>query len=108
MTKILFKKNQFLYAVECQGHTGFANSGEDILCSAISALVQSTFLGLTKVLKLNVNFNRNDKKGVFEFAIDVKQAQQAETLMETLYLSLKDIEIGNEKFMKVEVQNEVY
>lgn len=42
------------------------------------------------------------------FELSKEQAQKASLLMETLYVSLKDIEIGNEKFMKVEVCNEVY
>ncbi len=108
MTKITFKKNQFLYSLSCKGHTGKAFSGEDVLCSAISSLVQSTYLGLTKVLNFNVDFKRNEHKGEFSFELSKEQAQKASLLMETLYVSLKDIEIGNEKFMKVEVCNEVY
>ena len=108
MTKITFKKDQFLYSLTCKGHTGKALSGEDVLCSAISTLVQSTYLGIIKVLNLNVNCKRDDNKGEFSFKLTKEQAKCANVLMETLYISLKDIEIGNEKFMKVEVCNEVY
>ena len=39
MTTITFyKTNGIYYGFEEQGHTGFADSGEDILCSALSAM----------------------------------------------------------------------
>ena len=39
MTTITFyKTNGTYYGFEEQGHTGFAESGEDILCSALSAM----------------------------------------------------------------------
>ena len=39
MTTITFyKTGGFYYGFEEQGHTGFAESGEDILCSALSAM----------------------------------------------------------------------
>ena len=39
MTTITFyKADGYYYGFEEQGHTGFAESGEDILCSALSAM----------------------------------------------------------------------
>ena len=39
MTKVVFfKSNGVFWGFEEQGHSGFASSGEDILCSAISAM----------------------------------------------------------------------
>lgn len=39
MTKILFyKTNGVFYGFEEQGHTGYGESGDDILCSALSAM----------------------------------------------------------------------
>ena len=39
MTTVCFyKTNGIYYGFEEQGHTGFAESGEDILCSALSAM----------------------------------------------------------------------
>ena len=39
MTKVVFfKSNGVFWGFEEQGHSGFASSGDDILCSAISAM----------------------------------------------------------------------
>ena len=55
MTNIkILKKNNNIVSFEISGHTGYADVGKDILCSAISAISQSACLGITKVLKINV------------------------------------------------------
>ena len=39
MTKIIFyRSNGIFWGFEEQGHTGYADAGEDILCSALSAM----------------------------------------------------------------------
>ena len=39
MTKVVFyKSNDIYWGFEEQGHSGFASNGDDILCSAISAM----------------------------------------------------------------------
>ena len=39
MTKVVFyRSNGIFWGFEEQGHTGFADSGEDVLCSAISSM----------------------------------------------------------------------
>ena len=37
-TVVFYKSNGFYYGFEEQGHTGYAESGDDILCSALSAM----------------------------------------------------------------------
>lgn len=38
MTRVSFVQYRDSYIFQCTGHTGFAQSGEDILCSAVSVL----------------------------------------------------------------------
>lgn len=38
MTSVSFARVHDTYCFECQGHTGYAALGRDILCSAVSAL----------------------------------------------------------------------
>ena len=61
MTKIVFhKKGEDFVRIESEGHTGYANRGEDIVCAAVSALTQSTLNGLRSVLKAPVMFDIDD------------------------------------------------
>jgi len=42
MTKVRIQKhNGSIVSVECDGHTGYGVEGEDIVCSALSSIVQT-------------------------------------------------------------------
>ena len=45
--------------MECDGHTGYGVEGEDVVCAALSSIVQTAVLGLMGVAGLNVNLMRN-------------------------------------------------
>ena len=101
MTTIKFyKKNNTYVGFECSGHTGYAESGSDILCSAVSALTQSTALGITKVLKLKADVEILEEDAYFKVMLDIEN-EQANNLIKTLKLSLEDIKVGNEKYIQI-------
>ena len=61
MTKItIFKKEGKIYAYKIKGHSGFAEEGKDIVCSAISTAGQMTLLGLCEVLNVKVQSDIQD------------------------------------------------
>lgn len=108
MTKIVFTRvNGILVRVECKGHTGYAESGSDVICSAVSALVQSTALGVLKVAKVAAKYVINEDKGVFVLDIPQNISDEAKhdvaVLMDTLLISLTDIQEGYSEFINVEV-----
>ena len=112
MTKIKFTKNNgYIVKMQIEGHTGYAEHGRDILCSAISALSQAVVLGLKQVVKCKVNY-KTDYKRCFLMVELVKPDQdvlnQANILFETARMSFEDLQIENEKYMKVEVCDEIY
>ena len=101
MTTIKFyKKNNTYVGFECSGHTGYAESGSDILCSAVSALTQSTALGITKVLKLKADVEILEEDAYFKVMLDIEN-EQANNFIKTLKLSLEDIKVGNEKYIQI-------
>lgn len=54
MTKVeVFHKDGHTVGFEVSGHTGYAEEGSDIVCSAISALTQTAVIGLTELVGLN-------------------------------------------------------
>ena len=85
-----------LIGYRTQGHTGYAESGSDIVCAGISALTQSTLNGLQNVLKAPVVFEIDDQSALLEakLAPDISenQLQQAQLLLETLLQGLQAIE----------------
>ena len=62
MTTITFyKTNGIYYGFEEQGHTGFAESGEDILCSALSAMTMLIINAIEVSYASSVDYTIDEK-----------------------------------------------
>ena len=85
-----------LVGYRAKGHTGYAESGSDIVCAAVSALTQSTLNGLQNILKAPVECEIDDRSALLEAkftaAITENQLQRAQLLLETLLQGLQAIE----------------
>lgn len=108
MTKVkITKKNKSIFKVECDGHTSYGVNGEDIVCSALSSIVQTAALGLFSYVGININLKRNDKKGQLSFEIpelNERQRIQADAILETMLLGIADLNIGFSDFIELEVK----
>lgn len=112
MTEIkITKKNNFIVGFVFNGHTEKDFYGKDVLCGALSAISQATCLGILKVLKVPAKYQKNEKKGFLKLDLtgcDQSQIVASQVLLETMLESIKDISIGNEKYIKVEVYDEIH
>ena len=85
-----------LIGSRAQGHTGYAEAGQDIVCAAVSALTQSTLNGLHSVLKAPVMFDIDDQGASLEAELTPEatgeQVKQAQLLLVTLLEGLQAIE----------------
>ena len=85
-----------LLGYRAEGHSGYAESGADIVCAAISALTQSTLNGLKNVLKAPVMFDQDDGGAFIEAMLTPEateaQIQQAQLLLVTLLEGLQAIQ----------------
>ncbi len=62
MTTITFYKTHgFYYGFEEQGHTGYGDSGEDILCSALSAMTMLIINAIEVTYGSNVDYTIDEK-----------------------------------------------
>lgn len=110
MTKIKIKKNQDDFvSVVCDGHTGYGVEGEDIVCSAVSSIVQTAALGLLAVAHINAQIKRDDKQGYFEMVIPQKITDEARhdvnVILSTMLCGLSDLREEYSDFIELEVQN---
>jgi len=109
MTNItITKKNGEITKVVCDGHTNYGISGEDIVCSALSSVVQTAVLGLLMVAKVNVNLSRNEEKGFLSFEIpkDISSEQKhdAKVILDTMICGISDLREGFSDFIELEVK----
>ena len=62
MTMVCFyKADGFYYGFEEQGHTGFAESGEDILCAALSSMTMLIINAIEVTYDSRVDYSIDDK-----------------------------------------------
>ena len=53
MTSVkVVKQNGSIAEVTCDGHTGYGVEGEDIVCAALSSIVQTAMLGVLSIAGL--------------------------------------------------------
>ncbi|MHB0884989.1 MAG: ribosomal-processing cysteine protease Prp [Bacillota bacterium] len=84
-----------IMAFQIEGHSGYAESGSDVICSAVSALSQGAVAGLERVVGLTpvytihdgwLNLSRMSKR-----RLTVDQRRQAQTVLETMVVALKQV-----------------
>ena len=110
MTKVeITKKQNHIRQVVCDGHTMYGANGEDIVCAALSSVVQTAALGLMSVAGININLERDENRGYLKMQIpeglsDV-QAIQADAILETMLCGISDLYTGFSDFIELEVKN---
>jgi len=109
MTKIVFhKQGEDFVRIESEGHTGFANSGEDIVCAALSALLQGAALGVLKVVGVPAEYRVDEKKGSLLLAIPTSigdaEKHDCNVILRTLLASVSDLQEGYSEYIEVEVK----
>jgi len=104
MTKVdITRKKGRIVCVECDGHTEYGAQGEDIVCAALSSVVQTALLGLMSVASIKVDYKRKD--GYIKIALpddlDYDQRQAADIILETMLLGVADLHEGFSDFVEL-------
>jgi len=108
MTKVdVFKKGNDYIRIVCDGHTGYGVEGEDIVCAALSSVVQTGALGMLSVAGANVDIIRDDDKGYFEIVIpddlSKETAHDVQVIFATMMCGVSDIFTEYSDFINMEV-----
>ncbi len=109
MTNVkITKKNNHILEVECDGHTSYGAEGEDIVCAALSSVVQTAALGLMSVAGVDINFKRDEKRGYLMFSVpeklEEKQQIECDAILNTMLLGVGDLYEGFSDYIQLEVK----
>ncbi len=96
----ILKSNDTICSIQAKGHSGYAEAGQDIVCSAVSSIMQMTLNGLTDVVKTKVDFAIDEDVPFMRISVDGSD-KQAQILMKSAYLSLKQIAGEYKKYIKI-------
>ena len=95
------EKNQ-LIGFQCSGHAGYAQSGSDIICAAVSALVITTMNSIDTFTSDTFDYKEDEEKGFVDFKIISTLSERSELLLGSLILGLQGIEQQyGKKFIKI-------
>ena len=113
MTEIkVFKKNHNIVCVECSGHTGYGEYGEDIVCASLSSIVQTAGLGLLAVAKVNVKLTQNDSEGYYKMtlpsSLSEKEMYNCQIILETMMCGITELRNEYSDFIDLEVIENVF
>ena len=118
MTKIIFyRSNGLFWGFEEQGHTGYAEAGEDILCSALSAMTMLIINTIEVSYASDVDYEINDddtrivvtsKAALPEFESDERKRYAVSGLFMSYFYQLNDMVEEYYKFLEVDVIEKSY
>ena len=107
---LVIKEKQTIKTIEATGHSGYAEEGKDIVCSAISVLMETLANGLTEVVKAEVKVLVDETIPHLSVTLTEKEKEKckhAQVLMQSTLLGIKGVAQEFSKFIKIkEKQND--
>ncbi len=83
-----------IYSFSVEGHSGLAQSGEDILCASVSAMSQLVINTLTEVFGAELSLSIDEKKPLIRCSLKSVSGEYrsgAEGILYGFYLQMKDL-----------------
>ena len=91
-----FKKGEDFTGFELSGHSGYAEEGSDIICSAVSSVAYMTANTITEIIGVDAEVSLND--GYMKF-IPEKTADSVQVLLKGMALHLNALADQYEKYL---------
>ena len=86
---------------EVSGHAGYREEGQDIICSAVSALTQTPIYGLTNHLKLQPEVEIKKDQGFLRVTLQEEPNDLTEAILETMLLGMESIVRQCPKYVRI-------
>ncbi|MBQ3040096.1 MAG: ribosomal-processing cysteine protease Prp [Clostridia bacterium] len=113
MTKVVFyKSGDSFWGFEEQGHTGFAESGEDILCAALSSMTMLIINAIEVAYASSVDYEIDDettnvrvsvRSALSDYESDERKRYAISGLIMAYYYQLNDLVEEYYDYLEVEV-----
>ena len=109
MTKITITKSSDdnFKKIECLGHAGYADAGEDIVCAAISVLTINLLNSIEKFTDDGIVIEQDEKKGLITLEFKDTPSEEADLLLRSYELGVNGIfEQYGKKFLNIKCRRE--
>ncbi len=74
------------------GHAGYAESGSDIVCAAVSILVINTINSIESFTQDVFRCRKDEKKGLIDFRISSELSRESRVLLQAMMLGLSGVQ----------------
>lgn len=92
-------------SIQASGHSGYAVSGSDIICSAVSTLTQNCEKGLKELLLIDTKFEIDENTPYLSVTLpdnlNDSKMHDAQIMMKSTYLGLKDLADSYPKYINI-------
>ena len=95
-----FKSGDMLKGFECKGHTGLADSGEDVVCAFISSACYLAANTVTEIIKLDARASAADGYMTLQIKSSPEKAQD---ILNGLVLHLTELQKDYPQNIKVTI-----
>ncbi len=94
MINVIIKrdKDKVAKGIEVNGHAGYAEYGQDIICSAVSALALNMANSVEQFTDDHFEGSVSDDGGYFDFSFPGEISPESQLLMKSLILGLQNIQ----------------
>ncbi len=94
-----------IVSLSLKDHAGYGESGEDIVCAALSVLSQSMVLGIEEVLKIDLKYEIKD--GFLSLNIEEntpKEIELCQVLLQTMLKSVESMIVSYSDYINLEIE----
>ncbi|MGM0471755.1 MAG: ribosomal-processing cysteine protease Prp [Bacillota bacterium] len=90
MVEVTIDRNQAgeVVSFKASGHAEYAEHGRDIVCAAVSAILQTAIFGLTEYLDLEVEVSQEDGWLSCDLS-EIKNTEEVNAILETMVVGLE-------------------
>ena len=91
---ILRDRNEVVKGIDINGHAGYAEYGQDVICAAVSALVLNMANSVETFTDDHFEGSVGEDGGSFSFSFPDKISSESQLLMKSLILGLENFDSG--------------
>jgi len=101
---LLIDDNDNITGFSMSGHAGYAESGSDIICAAVSMLAINTVNSIEKLTDDKFSYQEEESTGTMQFKM-LSISKESELLLKAFELGLRTVENEyGKKYIKVKCQ----
>lgn len=99
------RKDDVICGFISEGHAGYAEEGEDIVCSAVSVLTLNTCNALETLTEDSYTLDMSPDGGYLKLVMDGEFSHDSELLLASLHLGIRSVCDAYGDFLQVNYQD---